>query len=836
MNSPLSGKQKREDFKFLFDELRKTVAHRKEQRRKDQLHNQKIKQSDEKHYQKMDVPPMMGKPMNPEAGPSDKVPALLTAGEAVIPKKAAQNPKNKPLIKAMVREGRSDVNMSVPMPKGFACGSMGVKGYAQGTDEVTYDEMGNVINYIQPEVPIPVVTMQEPQVTQTLGPQETVVEVPPVVATPVATPPATTLPPVKATNPALVEGTPTTTNYDAEGNPIPYDPVGNAVVAPFKAIGRAINNVTSPVPEVPTKTVKSYNPETKQYEVNKEATDKALEANAQANAVIAGVMKREGGFVKDDAGAGPTNFGINQRANPEVNVSKLTKEQAAAIYKTKYYDPLVTSEMSIEAKNAVVDAGVNMGVPTAKKLWEQSGGDLNKFTDLRNERYAQIAANDPSKAKYLPSWLERSNQFRPKAEDAKVPKVDTNPSANLPPITTQEEFKVPPVPTVDEKGNPLPAPPYKGMVEKYGDTIANGISDVWNTIKDPKELGSFISSFVKDTLGFNGQDAARFGLLVAGSRALGYNPTQAIRYAGNYTLISSDKRNTAAQAQKNAMELQGVKEAADLKKTMTGKGYIEKDGKWYYPPVKGIAQSYTVDNGKYRGKELNMYEWSDARGNKTLADINGKTIEQYQSDLGQPVVKMQDYHRPEMQAGKRIEYTTALTKDINDMKTEKLNDKTIKGISSNSWASLPSASVMSSQLVDASEKYGLNMVYLTDQRVANTAIRQAAEDAVTAAKGSPVKTEDVAYQFEKQMLVKGVGPTEALYKNSSNKEVQASDIVANFKQVEAKFNGDRKQTINMFTSWANEFRTNKDLRDKWEPTGTKSGFMRYVENELKQMK
>ena len=45
-------------------------------------------------------------PMNPEAGPSDTVPALLTPGEAVIPAPAAQNPANKPIIDAMVNEGR----------------------------------------------------------------------------------------------------------------------------------------------------------------------------------------------------------------------------------------------------------------------------------------------------------------------------------------------------------------------------------------------------------------------------------------------------------------------------------------------------------------------------------------------------------------------------------------------------------------------------------------------------------------------------------------------------------------------------------------------------------
>jgi hypothetical protein len=36
----------------------------------------------------------------------DTVPALLTEGEAVIPAPAAQDPKNKPLIEKMIREGR----------------------------------------------------------------------------------------------------------------------------------------------------------------------------------------------------------------------------------------------------------------------------------------------------------------------------------------------------------------------------------------------------------------------------------------------------------------------------------------------------------------------------------------------------------------------------------------------------------------------------------------------------------------------------------------------------------------------------------------------------------
>jgi len=48
---------------------------------------------------------------NPEAGPSDTVPAMLTPGEAVIPAPAAQNPANKPAIEAMINEGRVKNNI-----------------------------------------------------------------------------------------------------------------------------------------------------------------------------------------------------------------------------------------------------------------------------------------------------------------------------------------------------------------------------------------------------------------------------------------------------------------------------------------------------------------------------------------------------------------------------------------------------------------------------------------------------------------------------------------------------------------------------------------------------
>lgn len=73
---------------------------------------------------------------NPEAGPSDTIPAMLTPGEAVIPASVAQDSAYKPVIEALVNEGR----MRNRQPGG-------VKGFADGTlgddDVMRYESGGN---------------------------------------------------------------------------------------------------------------------------------------------------------------------------------------------------------------------------------------------------------------------------------------------------------------------------------------------------------------------------------------------------------------------------------------------------------------------------------------------------------------------------------------------------------------------------------------------------------------------------------------------------------------------------------------------------------------------
>ena len=88
---------------------------------------------------------MPNKPTNPEAGPSDTVPAMLTPGEAVIPASVAMDPKYQGLIEEMVNEGRNrnDMAESIGIPvnhptvPGLASGG-GVppQGYAGGRPAV----------------------------------------------------------------------------------------------------------------------------------------------------------------------------------------------------------------------------------------------------------------------------------------------------------------------------------------------------------------------------------------------------------------------------------------------------------------------------------------------------------------------------------------------------------------------------------------------------------------------------------------------------------------------------------------------------------------------------
>ena len=123
------------------------------------------------------------------------------------------------------------------------------------------------------------------------------------------------------------------------------------------------------------------------------------------------IFKEEGGYnPKDGNSNAPVNFGINQKANPDVDVKNLTKEGAAQIYQTRYWNAIGGDKLPTNMAVVAMNAAINMGPEVAKTMLAQSGGDPATFTELVKQRYQAIAQNDPKQAQFLSGWLARADR------------------------------------------------------------------------------------------------------------------------------------------------------------------------------------------------------------------------------------------------------------------------------------------------------------------------------------------------------------------------------------------------------------------------------------------
>ena len=120
------------------------------------------------------------------------------------------------------------------------------------------------------------------------------------------------------------------------------------------------------------------------------------------------ILDYEGGYnAKDPVTGKPVKYGIDQRANPEVDVSNITKEDARNIYRQKYWKDSGAGSLPKDLALVHFDATVNQG-NAAKRFLEESGGDVNKYLDLRRQHYINLAETDPGKyGSSLKGWLNR---------------------------------------------------------------------------------------------------------------------------------------------------------------------------------------------------------------------------------------------------------------------------------------------------------------------------------------------------------------------------------------------------------------------------------------------
>ncbi len=120
------------------------------------------------------------------------------------------------------------------------------------------------------------------------------------------------------------------------------------------------------------------------------------------------VLSLEGGYVaKDGLSGAPANFGINQKANPDIDVKNLTVDQAKSIYKTRYWDTIGADNLPPKTAEIAFDASVNQGPEYAKQLIQKTGGDPARMLAQRAQDYQAIVKANPEQAKFLPSWMKR---------------------------------------------------------------------------------------------------------------------------------------------------------------------------------------------------------------------------------------------------------------------------------------------------------------------------------------------------------------------------------------------------------------------------------------------
>lgn len=123
----------------------------------------------------------------------------------------------------------------------------------------------------------------------------------------------------------------------------------------------------------------------------------------QANAYAEGLHEQQA-----KAYGSPVNMGINQGANPDIDVKSLTPAKAAQIAKERYWDKSGAEALPPAMAAVHFDTAINMGVDAAKDLLAKSGGDPETYLKLREQKYRDIAKNDPTKAANLPTWLARN--------------------------------------------------------------------------------------------------------------------------------------------------------------------------------------------------------------------------------------------------------------------------------------------------------------------------------------------------------------------------------------------------------------------------------------------
>jgi lysozyme family protein len=121
-------------------------------------------------------------------------------------------------------------------------------------------------------------------------------------------------------------------------------------------------------------------------------------------AAVNEVLGEEAGYVNNPADpGGETKWGISKRAFPDVDIANLSRDDAAALYRTHYWDPLEEFHLSGKFQLVAFEAAVNQGLSRVKPWLVAAEGQLDWFMAERALAYF----SDKNFSTFGKGWLRR---------------------------------------------------------------------------------------------------------------------------------------------------------------------------------------------------------------------------------------------------------------------------------------------------------------------------------------------------------------------------------------------------------------------------------------------
>jgi len=157
--------------------------------------------------------------------------------------------------------------------------------------------------------------------------------------------------------------------------------------------------------------------------------------NDRFNWIIKFTLDAEGGYDNDpDDPGGETNYGIDKRSHPDVDIKRLTVEQAKEIYWNEYWLKFSCDRFERPVGEVYFDCCVNTGQRQSNKFLQRAVGTepdgiigpktvsklvledprvlANAIIGQRQRFYEDLAYNKANLKKFLKGWTNRNNNLR----------------------------------------------------------------------------------------------------------------------------------------------------------------------------------------------------------------------------------------------------------------------------------------------------------------------------------------------------------------------------------------------------------------------------------------